>query len=76
MNSTLERIAKCRRILGWTQQQLSERTGIHQTRISRFELGKSIPRPEELMALSKVLGVSMESLVDPTKECVMSLKIE
>ena len=48
---------KFRRIeLGLTQREVARRTDINRTLLSHFEVGRMIPRPDELARLAKVLG--------------------
>lgn len=41
---------------GWTQQALSERVAIAQTRISEYETGARMPSARTLISLSRHLG--------------------
>lgn len=57
------RIAEQRRARGWKQRELSRRTGIPPTRLSRVENGDVRPRIEELVALRHALAVGLDELV-------------
>jgi len=46
-----------RSALGLTQQQLAERSGLHQSVISRVEQGRLNPTFDTLSALAKAMGV-------------------
>lgn len=46
-----------------TQEQLSARTGLHPTEISRLERGVREPRLSTIARLAKGLGVGAEQLV-------------
>lgn len=45
-----------------TQAELAEQVGITQTQVSRYEMGKALPRPATLRALAAAMGVTPEWL--------------
>ncbi len=49
---------------GITQTELSKQTGISQTHLSAYALGKIDMTGKKLYRIAKVLGVSMEELVE------------
>jgi transcriptional regulator with XRE-family HTH domain len=53
----------CRERLGISQEEVSFRMGVHRTTIGPFELGKKMPRIENVIRLSGVLGVTPNELV-------------
>ena len=56
---------------GLTQQQLAAATGLSQSTISHYLRGtRALPRAEELLALSRHFGVSMEWLLGADEESV------
>ncbi|HEX5445038.1 MAG TPA: substrate-binding domain-containing protein [Pirellulales bacterium] len=55
-----QRIAK-----GWSQQQLADRTGLSRAGISAVESGRLAPSVTAALALSRVLGSSVEELFAP-----------
>lgn len=57
------RIAKLRKQMGLTQEELAELTGISGQTISAAELGKKALRPENIVKLSSALGVSTDYLL-------------
>jgi transcriptional regulator with XRE-family HTH domain len=57
------RIADQRRAHGWKQREVSRRTGLHATRLSRIERGAVWPGVGELVALSRVFHLSLDELV-------------
>lgn len=63
------RLRARRALLGITQPELAERTGIPQAHISRYERGvfTSI-NPERLVALAEVLGVTTDYLLCPAAD--------
>jgi len=56
-----EKIRAARKLKGWTQKKLSEKTGIAQTVIARYENG-IIPFGKNLDKLCVVLGIPKDSL--------------
>ena len=57
------RVAQRRAQLGWKQVELSRRTGIAPTRLSRLEKGRCAPRLEELVRLGSVLDMGLDQIV-------------
>lgn len=55
-------IRETREALGLTLKDLSDRVGVHFTTISDWELGKIKPRESNQIALSQILGKSVEEL--------------
>lgn len=51
-----------------TQAQLSEKTGINQVTISKWELDRSIPTMYNLMALADFFGCSIDFLTGRTED--------
>lgn len=47
---------------GWTQRELSEKSGIDQEVISMYENNKRNPLPKNLAKLAKAFGVSVGEL--------------
>lgn len=57
--------------LGWTQKELSLRSGVAQGVISLIENGHRFPRPEPLEALALALGVVLDVTIDRTETAPM-----
>jgi transcriptional regulator with XRE-family HTH domain len=57
------RVAEQRQTHGWTQREVSHRTGIHSTRLSRIERGTVSPALPELAALGRVYRTGLDALV-------------
>jgi len=51
------RLIKARSAMGWSQQNLSEVSGVAAAQISRYEAGRSSPRAEVVAKLAKALNV-------------------
>jgi transcriptional regulator with XRE-family HTH domain len=52
------RLRELREAMGWSQQELGERVGLHMQTVSRFERGTLKPTWEVVLALADVLGVN------------------
>jgi transcriptional regulator with XRE-family HTH domain len=59
-NSVGARIREGREKAGMSQETLAERLGVSRQAVSKWEMGTSTPTPENLKALSEVLGISFE----------------
>lgn len=51
-----------RRMKGWTQQQLSEKSGVSRARISDIECGKGPYNIESLFLICKALDMEIQTL--------------
>lgn len=45
--------------LGWTQQELADKVGLHQESIARIENGGSVPRLDTVLKLAFALGMKI-----------------
>jgi transcriptional regulator with XRE-family HTH domain len=59
-NENLRRIRRAKDI---TQEELSKKTGIHQTHISHYERGERKPSFDNLLSLSQALNCTIDELV-------------
>jgi transcriptional regulator with XRE-family HTH domain len=57
-----QRLMKARAGHGWSQADLAEVSGVAAAQISRYEAGRSTPRPAVVSRLAKSLGISFEWL--------------
>ena len=57
-----------RKEIDMSQQELADAIGTIQSVISAFELGKKRPNPQNLIDISKTLGVSIDTLMGLEKE--------
>lgn len=64
MKSFNEKVKEHRGILGLSQKQLAEKSGIGYRTITSYESGERFPQPAQLYKLAKTLGVSTEYLKD------------
>ena len=53
---------------GISQSELAKQTGVYQTHISAYALGKSDMTAKKLYRIAKVLGVRMEDLIDEDEQ--------
>lgn len=65
--SVIEAMLKARKETGLTQQQLSERTGIAQTDISKLERGNGKPSLRTLQRLAAGMGMRLKIEFVPAK---------
>ena len=63
-----DRIALARKQAGLSQEQLGEQLGVSRQAVSRWELDEVLPETANLLPLSRALGVSVDSLLDPAAE--------
>lgn len=58
-----EKIRERRKELGWSQEDLSDKTGLDRTYISGIERGLRNPALKNLSKLSKALKISIDQLM-------------
>ena len=46
--------------LGMSQEALAERLGVSRQAVSKWEMGTSVPSPENRRALSEILGTDLQ----------------
>ena len=59
------RVRRSRKALGWTQEQLGQRLGMHQTSVAKLEAAARPIRVNELAELAVIFDVSPEDLLRP-----------
>lgn len=64
MNKIAETIKQARERLGLTQEDLAEKCEVSRQAVSKWELGASVPAPENLKILEEVLEVTFETEED------------
>jgi transcriptional regulator with XRE-family HTH domain len=57
-------LREAREKLGFTQEQVAERSGVHATEVSRIEAGKRDPKVSTLERLAKAVEVKPGRLLD------------
>ena len=65
--TTGQKIQTLRKQRGLTQEQLAQRLGVSRQAVSRWELDESLPETANLLPLGEVLGVSLDTLLDPAQ---------
>ena len=65
--TTGQKIQTLRKQRGLTQEQLAQRLGVSRQAVSRWELDESLPETANLLPLGEVLGVSIDTLLDPAQ---------
>ncbi len=63
-------IAECRKKVNLTQMQLSEKLGITDKAISKWERGISMPDTSIMLELCEILGISVNELLSGEKICM------
>jgi len=61
-----EQVRRLRTRRGLTQQKLAERSGLHETHISRIERGQREPRLTTIFALARGMGSEVAELFEET----------
>lgn len=64
-SATLKTLRKEHRL---TQQELADKSGISRSNINTWELGKSLPLPDGLIALADAFGCSVDYLLGRESE--------
>src|SRR3569833_2131411 len=62
-NSIGKRIRRYREARGWSQKELSEKTGLSQSAISKFETDELTPAMDTIQKIADVLGVGLSDLI-------------
>ena len=55
-------LARCRRILGLTQEKLAEQLGVSKSAIAKWETDGGVPDRDNLKKLADVMSVSVDEL--------------
>jgi transcriptional regulator with XRE-family HTH domain len=74
-------LARCRKQLGVSQEELGFRAGLHRTAVGQLERGERIARTDTLVRLCGSLGVGADALLSglgwrPTQIAVGELEIQ
>lgn len=68
-------ILKARKKLQLSQEKLGEQIGVTRQTISNWELNETVPDTRQLIALSKVLAISIDALVENEIQNVIEQKV-
>ncbi len=63
-NELIAQFVECRKRKGWTQQELSKRSGITRSNITRFESGRYNPTLEMVVRVAAALEVELTFNLD------------
>ncbi len=66
--TTGEKIAEMRKKQGMSQEALGERLGLSRQAVSKWEADQAMPTTDNLMELSRLFGVSVDTLMRPDAE--------
>lgn len=61
-------IKKAREKVGLTQQELANELGVVQSTVAMWETQNSLPRTDKLPTLAKILGCTIDELLDVPDE--------
>jgi transcriptional regulator with XRE-family HTH domain len=62
------KLRQLREELGWSQDELGERAGLHGRHVGRLEIGGALPGTATLLALARALGASIDGLLGNDQE--------
>lgn len=71
-----EWIKHLRELLGWSQRDLAEKSGVDQSRLSRFENGVRPLNTDEMENIANAFGLTLPQLMDVDHEVRAIQKIE
>lgn len=70
-----ENLIELRKCNNMSQEELAERIGVTRQTLSKYETGESIPDIEKCSAIAKVLGITMDDLVNYNKDENMGIGV-
>lgn len=65
---TADKLVELRKSHGLSQEKLSELLGVSRQAISKWERGESSPDTDNLIALARIYGVSLDDIINDEKE--------
>ena len=63
-----DKVMTLRKKNGWSQEELAEKLNISRQSVSKWESGATIPELDKLIAMSKLFGTSVGSLLGIEEE--------
>ncbi|UCF90512.1 MAG: helix-turn-helix transcriptional regulator [Desulfobacterales bacterium] len=63
MASFGEKLKQARKNLGWSQDDLGQKVGIHGRHVGKYENGRAMPNAETIIRIAKTLNVSIHYLL-------------
>lgn len=71
------KLVKLRKQMGLSQEELAEKIGVSRQAVSKWERSESSPDTDNLIALSRIYGISIDEMLDPgTESPVNKAKVE
>lgn len=68
---TANRLQQLRKMNGYSQEVLAEKLGISRQSISKWERAEASPEIDNLMALAKIYGITVDDLLDTSNDKVV-----
>jgi transcriptional regulator with XRE-family HTH domain len=68
-----DRIKKIRELSGLTQTELAKKLGITRSSVNSWEMGTNIPTVQYVIELSKIFGITSDSILDLEANITLSL---
>lgn len=68
---TANRLQQLRKMNGYSQEVLAEKLGISRQSVSKWERAEASPEIDNLMALSKIYGLTVDELLDTSNDKVI-----
>lgn len=65
---TAARLLKYRKVNGYSQEELAEKIGVSRQAISKWERGESSPDTDNLIALARLYGITIDELINGTEK--------
>lgn len=62
-----EQIKAARKIAGLTQKQLSEKSGVHEVQLRRYECNQAVPREYQISRIAKAIGIKSDDIFSQKK---------
>lgn len=70
-----DNLIQLRKIYDLSQEELADKLGVTRQTISKYETGESLPDIEKCAAIASVFGVTMDDLINYSKEDNMGLAV-
>lgn len=68
---TANRLQQLRKMNGYSQEVLAEKLGISRQSVSKWERAEASPEIDNLMALAKIYGITVDELLDTSNDKVV-----
>ena len=70
-----DNLIQLRKIHNMSQEELADRLGVTRQTVSKYETGESLPDIEKCAAIASIFGVTMDDLINYTKEENLGLEV-